>query len=593
MDCRAVGPSVLAPGFVRREDGWGARAILPDHACSASAMAILGERECQPVDDCNSAFPPPNADVVVRATARASATERAAALVDAVAQVRRGGTVAIEEGVWETGLEILKDVNLVGRCASKTVLRSPGPRPTGNETPGTKAGNELPKGIDVATKAEVSLRGLTIEGFDYGIYADRGHVVAERIILSGNRVGAAFFFGAKLDMTHALVTEARDFPRVDAQGISAMMRDTRVSLDGIEVRGMDTGISAASAQTAVTIRRSVVHREHHPVYRGFALEAFRGATITVEESAIHTELGQAVFGGRFLGTPPAEDAKAGPAKLVAKRSVFSHEGSPSDDPRARTGAANFADGFSADLEDCTVHHASFGGIAVQSGASLAARRTAFVADATEASVRLAISIYDSGSRAMLTDSAVVGAQQAGIFLHEKGASLSLVRSFVTGTHQRRVESIEDLGGTGQAIAVGHGAHLSLDDSSLVNNEGIAVLALDNAEVSIKNSLVDQTKASELGLGVGLLCVDSRVTLEDSMVRASTDAALAFEGASASILSGSVLLENAIGLRVAEGIEVRTSEGDPLPLLSDNIVYLTDTDARGNALESTSEPVPIR
>lgn len=547
--CAPVGPSMDdVPGFKRDAAGWGYDAIRPAEECKGATLAVLGNSECQPIDDCDAPFPPPNADVVLR-PADVAADKRATLLQDTVSAMRSGGTIALDAGDYDP-VTLSKSVHLIGRCASKVRIRSS--EPLKPAAPGEDVGARG-KGIDVRAAVTVELKSIEVEGFEFGVYADRysANVRLDRMLLSGNRLAVVANNGVNLEMTRSVSQPSADFPRNDAQGPTGYY-GSRLTLTEVDIRGMDSGLTAMSPGTTLTFRRSILGYAYKPVYRGCGIQAFRGAKVIVEESFVAAGAGFAFEVGRFLGDPPARDKSAGAGSLEVKRSVLLHDGKPVADVEVHEGILNVWDGGHVDLENTTVRHQSLSAFAVMTGSSLTARTTAFLDDESYSLNRNAISIFDDGSKAELEDSVIVDAQQVAILLRNRRAELTMRRSLITGTKHRLHATFSEIGGSGQAIAAAQDTHVALSDSALVANEGMGIFALDGATLQLEHALIDDTRATPDGaFGTGVFVVGGQLSMSSSVVRRSADTALAFDASSA-LVTSCALSDNAVAVRTSGG-----------------------------------------
>jgi hypothetical protein len=143
-------------------------------------------------------------------------------------------------------------------------------------------------------------------------------------------------------------------------------------------------------------------------------------------------------------------------------------------------------------------------------------------------------------------------------------------------------NVEDLGGSGQGIAVVNGAELHLTDSSLVANEGTGIFGLQQAPITLSGSLIDGTSAiadtSALGLGV-LLVQGAALQMSSSMVRRSAGTAVGFDGADG-IVSGSFLFANEVGVGTTGGTVVVQASAAPVGLVQGK-AFLYGTMLQGN------------
>jgi hypothetical protein len=571
-DCVPVGPNGVADGFKLHASGWGWEAVRPASACSGSEIAVIGHSQCEPIDDCAAPFPPADADAVVVPESSPS-TPPATLLAQALSNAPEGALIALDRGDYGA-LTIGKDVRLVGRCAEQVVMR--GPLATD------------PKVVGLAIDhAKVELHSLTITGFGIGIDAQSGaNVTLDRVVVSDNH-GAIRVVNSTSTFTatrSVIEGPSPDRQIEDAIGLSAFY-GAHVTLDGVDVRQVNWPLSAYSVGTEFLVRRSLVSFEQKPPFAA-GLDAWRGAHARVEESAFFTTSGRLVAVGRVTPSTPPSEQDAPPANVEVVRSVLVQSGLPRDEHSA----IDIWQGATLSFEDSTIRHQSYTAIGVSDATSnVKLLRSVIASEPAPAPNRSAVIVQDGGL-VELDASALVGAQQIALNANGTNSSLVVNRSLVTGTVQRFLGDFSFPGGTGQAIAVAESASLSMQQSAVVDSEGVGIFGVSGARLHLGRSLVDLTKAPpNAPLGVGILLVGAALEMDTSTVRRNADTALAFD-ASAGLITGSFLYENAIGVRTSGGTELVEASAAPAAIVEHQAV-LWATRFDDNQSASSTDPLP--
>ncbi len=517
--CAPVGPQAPPEGFEAAPDAWGFRAIVPKVQCLPDQRVAIGSERCVAVDDCAAPFPPPGAKVVLR-----DGDDLAAAL----ALAAPGDTVALDEGTY-AGVRVSRDVNLVGRCASKVVLR---------------AASADDRGIEVDGARTITLRSLTLRGFDWGIWAatSGASIAVERTIFQGNRAAVWVTRGARIELRKSLVDARRDLldpspiPIADglvvANGASADVRET-------ELREMHVALDAygegtrASAAAIVASERS---REASAL-----VVASLGAEVEVDGSRLEAA-------ERYVGGAKAEDDREPKKKAPARLRIASSElirVLPTD-----ASAFDVQAGSTLELEGSTLASRARVAIASNDATRISVVRSVVrpvdVRDAKNREVGAGIVVNDDVALTV-EDSAIVGMAQSAI-LASKGCRLTVTRSLVQGTFELERTAFDVRFASGQAISLSGDASLELIDSTLADNAGAAIW-MGGAEASarIERSAVLATRGEASTAVAGLVAWGGTIDVRESLFHGVPDTAIAL-GQVTGVVADTVLSRSAVGFR---------------------------------------------
>jgi hypothetical protein len=536
--CVAVGPTSCPDGFRRASDGWGCEAVLPEGGCTGAQRAALGATACAPVGDCNAPFPPADAyAVAVDATS----------LDEALASAPSGATIALESGEYDA-VTLTKDVTLVGRCPESVIFRGPGQR-----------------GIFLQSGLEVTLRSLTVDGFQGGVVASYGPTVSlAQVVLSNNDLGIVAG-EATADVRDSVII-GRDEDDQPGAAVSALIGAT-VTVADVEVRGFETAVSSFDPGSLVRMERSVASYVG-PNESSRLVVAYVGAEVEIVDSALHARSGGQIAAGRKLGTPG--DDPPPPATVRVTGSELRQTG----ENRAR-GLVLVSDDAHVDLDDTTIHHQSY--FAVQVGAAtLAMRRSVITTDPTFDVYRSGV-FATLGATAELDSVAIISAYQNALLAAHPGSRMIIRDSLVQGTEFRGPGPNAEFGGSALAIAAGDGAEIVFERSALDRNQQFAVFAEALARVQITASLIDRNlPADDGGFGEGIvISEDARLSISGSMVRRSADAAIAVAHAAGSV-DDTVFLGNGVVVHL-DGAALREESAAPEAapgelLFRDNVLF---------------------
>src|SRR5205823_515143 len=140
-----------------------------------------------PIGDCNAPFPPPQATLFVDPNGPSDATHFQS-IEAAVLAAPAGATVAVEAGTYVEALQPLRDVEVVGRCAEKVIVQSPGMNNSGVRIKGLTA----------------SVSGLTLRGHYTGAaVSNAGKLTVTNCLFDSNRTLGVTVDGAGSQVTVA------------------------------------------------------------------------------------------------------------------------------------------------------------------------------------------------------------------------------------------------------------------------------------------------------------------------------------------------------------------------------------------------------
>ncbi len=204
--CRRDG--ALPTGFAADPSGWGCQEILPAAACTGATYESLGSSTCQPIGDCAAAFPPPNATLFVDASFTAAQLDAThfATISAAMAAAPAGAVVAVDAGTYTESVNVRSAVSIVGRCAEKVILASPG---------GAVAGVQA-----LYVSGTVAIQGLTIGGFRGGVVEQQTTMTVESCLFTQNLDSGVVADGGTLKMSHSRIA---DTVQVGDQGFGVLV----------------------------------------------------------------------------------------------------------------------------------------------------------------------------------------------------------------------------------------------------------------------------------------------------------------------------------------------------------------------------------
>ena len=506
-DCVPVGPAACAEGFEHGSGGWGCTAVRPADACTAAMRASLGSTSCVAVSDCDAAFPPARADAVVH---------DAASLTAALASVRSAGTIALDSGTYD-GVELTSDVHLVGRCASKVILKGAGSG----------------RGILVQGRANASVKGVTITGFKGAVVAANGGTIdLADVAIVGNPYGIIASAGTVNVDVAVLEGPPATGPRT-GQGLAAVTSESGgvVTIANADLRQFESAALAIDRGKA-TLRRSIIASNAVNSYAGHLIGAYSEGNVTIEESGVYIRAADQVLAqvGRVLDTV-TKDVNPRPGQLR----IVSSELSKADfeDPGWLIGVH---EGARVEVEGSTITHRADSLFDVRdSETTLSVKTSTIVSTAQSGVPHNGVSVF-SGAAADLDGVAFVTPSSSAIFVGDVGSRVSFANSLVTGMHS----------GPGAAALVSdRQASLTVDGSAVMDSEGYVLIGNAGSKIEIGTSVFD---GAAVGLGVAVTA-SSSLSMTGCLTRRQADAALTFIVGAQGVVTDSFFLDNQVAIHL--------------------------------------------
>jgi hypothetical protein len=521
--CVAVGGAV-PEGFEAAADGaWGFRAIVSPKPCLGLERAAIGSATCKPIDDCNAPFPPADAKLVVSATDLT--------LAAALAIAGDGDTIAIDEGTYPS-IVLNRDVNLVGRCASKVIFQA--------------AGTAKENGIGVDGGHKVSVKSVTFRGFEFGIWAGGSGTSAtvESSIFEMGGAAAWVISGATLDFRTSLVTSAGTTRDKLVDGI-IVARGGKATVADSEFRYLHVALDAFGVGSQLTASHLVVS-ERSPELLSPLVVASEGAKVDVDSSrfeAFNSYLG----GAKALDD---RDPKGNtPAKLHIEKSELVRT-----NPTDASGFDVFG-GSTLELVESTLAYRARVAVSAEEASNVSFVRSVVrpvSKDDAKNRVVGAAFVVNDGVRLSLEGSAIVGSSQSAI-LASRGCQIGLTSSLIADTWEYTRKDFSKRFTSGQAISLSGNATLELTDSTLANNAGVAIwMGAEKSHVRMGRSAVLATGSITDATAVaGLFALSGALEITDSLFHGMPDTALSLSGVTG-VVARTVFSKSDVGFRVVTG-----------------------------------------
>lgn len=492
--CAPVGWTTCPAGFETDPSGWGCREVLPAAPCTGATMEWLGERDCHLVGDCGAPFPPAAATLFVdgRFTSAQLDATHFRTIGSALAAAPAGATIAIEEGQYVEALTPTRPVSLVGRCAQKVSLQSPG------------ANNP---GVAVRKAITVGVSGLTLTGHYVGLYVENGgSLTARQCVLEANRVMGVHVVGAgsTASVSETVVRETVNpsgiFGRAANAESGGSMTLTRTAL----MRNKTIDVCASGAGSSAIITDSVLSGT------GPSSSGRSGLGVYAPDGANVTLLRTAVVGNRETGIAAVNGSSVSLTESVVSGTRTLDDGSAGYGLLVQFGT------LSLDRVTFADNHAI--AVAVRGAGS-----TGHVVDAVMRGtlpdadgLGKGLEIMD-GATADVADVALVHNAGGALFLSQQG-KLTAARLLVRDTVSTAAWA------DARALEVASGSCLDLRDSSLVANEGLGLIVIQDpgapaaCEAHVATTAIGPTLPTAAGLaGVGLVVQGGRLAWDEGAI----------------------------------------------------------------------------
>lgn len=528
-DCAAVGPTAAPDGFVLDKGAADLRVQTADH-CTGPSRAAIGESSCVALDECDAAFPPAGANVVVGGPA-APGGKTATTIAEALAMVPAGGTVAVDSGTYREALTVKSNVHIVGRCTSKVILLGGGAAPTTTD----RVGNA---GIRISgSSANLELKGMTISNFDTAVAMMGGKATIDSVRTTGVSQSVRVDQSAEAQIARSAF-EARAPGGDQTDGVT-VLRGSRATVTDTEVRGSESAIEALES-ASLSVHRSVLRTT--PSNESFVVFVAGNAKLDMDESLAASRqsvtLGVGIASSENAGAVDNSDVHIARTELTQsgayyKQTVISVQG-----------------GAKLTLEESTVHYDAALAIgAVEQGTQVVATQSSIVCTAEDGADAGAINGL-MGASVELDGVAVENARGYGAYVNDVGSHLAFHRSLLTGT---RAGAVPKGGAEGSAFGIlaADEAAVEIDQSTLTDNEQLGLVVGWNAVGSVDGTVISNVFASPGGaLGEAVEIASATLTVQDSLIKGSGDAAMVVEKGAGTVRR-SHFEDNPIGISLWE------------------------------------------
>lgn len=579
-ECAPVGTGPCAAGFETAADGWGCQPVFAP-GCRPGQRPVLGERSCQPIDDCQRPFPPAAATIFVDDDYPAGELDAThfASLTAAVAAAPAGAHLAIERGVYEGVIVLERPMTLEGRCVAGTLI------------------GDLMAGWSVVVDAGVA---ASLSHVSFGVYTG-GIVVRAGASLEASHLylGSVGALGLLAEGPGAAIRAREividDMIAVDismADGIPAVARGggsvslTESWIDGYyQTAGLATGAGSRMAFDRVIAGGGTPGAANS----AFAMLAEAGGRLDATGSAFaHTAFnGFHVSGEGSLLI--ARDVTVLDAASVATGGARGRALDVQEGAEAQISGFTFRGGADAVmlLSDAQVFldHGVVRGVTLDDGVSVLNTGVAVI-DGAEANLTR-VAVLDTANDAVVA---------AGVGPSGTASHLVLREALIAGCHRN------DQNGQGVGLAVVDGAtaraeRLTIRDAGWV---GVQVSGPD-ASLDAEGLAVIDTRAAESDRpGLGLVVEDhARLLLTGSRLRGTDGIGLVvgsdLAGASGGERAGvadTVIESNTVGVNTQNAVAVEVATSLPEALPEDRLLLTEDTLFRENALRLASERVVL-
>lgn len=443
-------------------------------------------------------------------------------LAEALASVRADGRVVLAEGEYDEPIEITKRIELVGRCASRVVLRGEQSDPSGNvsavwihdvERAGVSGVSVLSASIGMLIQAAaVSVRDIRVTGE------------------SGNGLVVALP-GARLDLSRSLIQSSWADDGAGEVWTSVLV------VSGAEARLTENALVGGTVNLRINSEAAEV------VAEGNLLEAAALRSVTSDGVGVHLEDGTLRLDANALVHHRLGALVTGAgAELAATRNLIA---APAD-AAPEAGGLAVEHGARASLASSVLSGACDALLVVaDADTAVEASGNLFDGVAASESDRLGVAVEQRGGALSLSSSLVRQAGDAGLFV--SGGTLSASGVVIEGTrasplHRDRAAGVLVQGGRAAlastyvlephvaGVSASQGATLEIADSLIerslpeerAGTGGVGLLSAGAAQVLVQRSAVLESRVA------GLLLA-SPSTVEDTVI-------LGVEGGTFSALS---------------------------------------------------------
>lgn len=500
--CAAVGFSSCPAGFAL--DGGSCVDVLPSRACTGSTFEVLGELACQPVGDCDAAFPPAGATLFVDdsfSDAELDATHYRT-IGDALAVASSGDLVAVESGTYVEGVSGVAGVTVAGRCPDAVTIAS---------ASGTVGG------FAATGPGTFELGGVTLSGHFRGLVASAGAELAVRdVVLDGNiSLGVLATQSSLVTIEDSVVRDTQFGPNEGSgYGVEAnaggRIELRRVSLSGNRQLGAQVVGAASSLLLDRTVLRDTMTTASGDF--GVGILVRQGATVQVTTSAL--------VGNSEAGVVALDDG----TEVVMTDSIVR------DTALGAVGygrGLDIARGARATVSRSAIVRSHEIAVAAMDRGTVIELDTVSIVDTrTDAGGAFGSGVYAGpGTAVSLADGAVVGSGDEAVLVNGPATTVNLTRSLLA----RAGESATAFG---RGLSAYDAAVVTVTSSAVVGVREAGILASDGASVTLTDALVLDTSANAAGVkGRGVVAIQGgSLLIERAAIAGATEFGIFVDGA---------------------------------------------------------------
>jgi parallel beta-helix repeat protein len=448
-----------------------------------------------------------------------------------------GSRVVLAAGTYPESVSISKAVEIIGRCPSLVKIT------------GSAAGTAL---IAISgAPGLVSLRQLQLAAPGAGLLASNGMVNLDALWIRETVSVGIVVSSADVSITRSLLQDiAPGTNGTSGNGINVFNNGKLTMTESAIVRARTQGVSV-SGGGAASIKDSLIEStnpQQSDSQYGYAVTA-TSTTVTID--------GSALVGNRLS----AVSAYGGGAEATITNSVIEKTLADLKTNTSGVGVTGLS-GAVISASGCVLRDNKGSGISLDGGGtSMTLSRTLIQGTQPQPSdqkngVGVALS---KGAKITMTDAALIQNRDAALALFDP-----LTTAIVTGTLMEgtEVSAFDQTAGAG--VFAQSDAKATLDKIAVLSNHSMGVFVANNADVTLSNSLIEDTAANPAGShGMGLWATKPKaLAVRATRILGSRVAGILIQAGPAKI-EGSVVRGVELGKIVSDGAPTVDGIGDGL------------------------------
>ena len=407
-------------------------------------------------------------------------------------------------------------------------------------------------------------------GFGRGVLIDTGSAELQRVTIANSHdVGIVVEHGGSANVQSSVVRDTKpDSERKNGIGVAVIIGSSATITSSAIVGNMAIGASVVGAKAKLTLDSALVAATSPDTTggRGYGLGLEGGATADVRGSA---------FVGNTEGGIAAIDAGT---RVSLTRTVVS--GTRSGKGLRHGRGVSIEGGATASLAQSAIIGNRDIGISARGAGSLATVEETVVRGTLtqEADGRHGRGVEaGSGAKITLSRSSLIANHAVAVLAIGTASAVEVRDTWIADTAGDRSP-----GSPGRAATVQGAATMTLLGVVIQRSEQLAIVAADEGSLSLRSSLVEETRATIDGsFGHGLLAFSgARAVLDDVTVRTSAGAGLVF-AASRGTVNNTHITANAVGIHAQDGTAVVEAAVVPEDPPADSVSVSKDSTFDGN------------